>query len=100
MRILPNLFAIGWALLVLGSLFLTYTMPAGIDPRERAWSRIEVFLTWQGTALLIALIAAGLSLARKDARGSQVWWMSWGPLIGSAVIAVFVGLAVLTAKLL
>ena len=100
MRILPNILAIGWALLILGSLLLTYSMPAGMDPQERAWNRIEIFLTWQGTALLIALIAAGLSLARKDRRGSQNWWMGWGPLVGNVVIAVFVGLAVLTAKLL
>ena len=100
MRILPNILAIGWALLILGSLLLTYSMPAGMDPQERAWNRIEIFLTWQGTALVVALIAAGLSLARKDRRGSQTWWMGWGPLVGNIVIAIFVGLAVLTAKLL
>jgi hypothetical protein len=100
MRILPNILVGGWALLVMGSLFLTYTMPSGADPAQRAWDRIELFLTWQGTALVVALIAMGLSLARKDARGSQLWWFGWGPLIGSASVAAFVGLAVLTARLL
>ena len=100
MKLLPNLLVVGWALLVMGSLFLTYTMPAGLDPAQRAWDRIEVFLTWQGTALVIALIAMGLSLMRKDVRGSQLWWFGWGPLLGSGFIAVFVGLAVLTARLL
>lgn len=100
MRILPNILVIGWSLLVMGSLLLTYAMPPGADPAARAWDRIEVFLTWQGTALLLALIAAGLSWARKDARGSQGWWMGWGPLIGNGVIAAFVGLAVLTARFL
>ena len=99
MRILPNILVIAWALLVLGSLFLTYTMPAGIDPAARAWERIQLFLTWQGTALLVALVAAGFSWIRRDPRGSQLWWMGWGPLIGSGFIAAFVGLAVLTAKL-
>jgi len=100
MRILPNILAIGWALLVLGSLFLTYTMPPGIDPAARAWQRIELFLTWQGAALVIAIIAAGFSLMRRDPRGSQTWWMGWGPAIGSVAIALFVGAAVLTARLL
>ena len=100
MKILPTILAGGWALLVMGSLFLSYTMPASADPAARAWERIELFLTWQGTALLLALIAMGLSLARKDARSSQLWWFGWGPLIGSAFIAAFVGLAVLTAQFL
>jgi hypothetical protein len=99
MRILPNILVVAWALLVLGSLFLTYTMPAGEDPAARAWQRIELFLTWQGTALVIALIAAGFSWIRRDRRGTQLWWMGWGPLIGNAFIAGFVGLAVLSAKL-
>jgi len=99
MRILPNILVVAWALLVLGSLFLTYTMPAGEDPAARAWQRIELFLTWQGTALVIALIAAGFSCIRRDRRGTQLWWMGWGPLIGNAFIAGFVGLAVLSAKL-
>jgi len=99
MRVLPNILVIAWALLILGSLFLTYTMPAGLDPAARAWQRIEVFLTWQGTALLVAVIAAVLSWRRGDKRGSQAWWMGWGPLIGNAFIAGFVGLAVLSAKL-
>jgi hypothetical protein len=100
MKILPNILVGGWALLVMGSLFLTYMMPVSEDPTARAWDRIEFFLTWQGTALLVALVAMGLSLARKDARGSQLWWYGWGPLIGSAFIAAFVGLAVLSAQFL
>jgi hypothetical protein len=98
--LLPNLLVIGWAILVTGSLFLTYTMPAGLDPADRAWQRIEVFLTWQGISIVIALIALGLSLARKDQRGSQLWWYGWGPIIGNATIAAFVGVAVLSAQLL
>ena len=100
MRFLPNLLAIGWAMLVLGSLFLTYMMPAGDDPARRAWERIELFLTWQGLALVIALVAMGLSLARQDARGGQLWWYGWGPLIGSTFIAAFVGVAVVSARFL
>ena len=100
MKFLPNLLVIGWALLVLGSLFLSYMMPAGDDRAARAWDRIELFLTWQATALVVALVAMGLSLARKDTRGSQLWWYGWGPLIGSVFIAAFAGLAVLSARLL
>lgn len=100
MRVLPNILVVAWSLLILGSLFLTYMMPAGEDRVARAWDRIELFLTWQGVALFVALIAAFFSWRRKDARGSQLWWMGWGPLIGNAAIAGFVGLAVLTAKLL
>lgn len=100
MKFLPNVLVIGWALLIMGSLFLTYMMPVSDDPGTRVWERIEFFLTWQGTALVIALIAMGFSLARKDTRGSQLWWYGWGPLIGSAFIAAFVGLAVLSAQLL
>lgn len=100
MKALPNLLVVAWALLVLGSLFLTYTMPLGADPAARAWQRIELFLTWQGTALLVALVAAGFSWKRRDRRGTQLWWMGWGPLIGNLFIAAFVGLAVLSAKLL
>ena len=100
MKYLPNVLAGGWALLVMGSLFLSYMMPLGADPAQRAWERIELFLTWQGTALVVALIAMGLSIARKDMRGSQLWWFGWGPLIGSVFIAAFAGLAALSAKLL
>jgi hypothetical protein len=100
MKFLPNLLVAGWALLVLGSLFLTYMMPPGADPAARAWDRIELFLTWQGVSIVIAIIALGLSLVRKDPRGSQLWWLGWGPIIGNAFIAAFVGLAVLSAKLL
>jgi hypothetical protein len=100
MKVLPNLLVVGWALLVLGSLFLTYMMPPGADPAARAWDRIELFLTWQGVSIVIALIALGLSLVRKDPRGSQLWWLGWGPIIGNAFIAAFVGLAVLSARLL
>ena len=99
MRVLPNILAIAWALLVLGSLFLTYMMTGGTEPVARAWDRIETFLTWQGTALVVAAIAATFSRLRKDQRGTQLWWMGWGPLIGSAFIAAFVGLAVLSSKL-
>ncbi len=100
MKFLPNLLVVGWALLVMGSLFLTYTLPAGADPSTRAWERIELFLTWQGTALIVALIAMAFSIVRKDSRGSQLWWFGWGPIIGTAFIAGFVGLAVLTARFL
>jgi hypothetical protein len=100
MKILPNLLVGCWALLVMGSLFLTYMMPAGPDPATRAWDRIELFLTWQGAAVVIALIALGLSIMRKDPRGSQSWWFGWGPIIGTAFIAAFVGLAVLSARFL
>jgi hypothetical protein len=100
MKFLPNLLVAGWALFVLGSLFLTYMMPPGADPAARAWDRIELFLTWQGVSIVIAVIALGLSLVRKDPRGSQLWWLGWGPIIGNAFIAAFVGLAVLSAKLL
>ena len=100
MKFLPNLLVIGWALLVLGSLFLSYMMPAGADPAARAWERIELFITWQGVSIVIAILALGLSLARKDPRGSQLWWFGWGPIIGNAFIAAFVGLAVLSAQFL
>ena len=100
MKMLPNLLVVGWALLVLGSLFLTYMMPAGTNRVERAWDRIELFLTWQAIALAIALLAMGLSIARRDPRGSQLWWDGWGPLIGSIFIAAFAGLAALSAQFL
>ena len=99
MKLLPNILAIAWALLILCSLFLTYLLPAGLDPVARAWDRIEIFLLWQGTALIVALIAMGLAIARREPRGSQGWWMGWGPLIGNAFIAAFVGLAVLSSRL-
>lgn len=100
MKALPNILVIAWSLLVLGSLFLTYTMPPGLDPASRAWERIELFLSWQGAALVIALIAAAFAWRTKQARGSSGWWMGWGPLIAQAVIAGIVGLAVASAKLL
>ena len=100
MKLLPNLLVVGWAILVAGSLFLTYTMPPGADPAARAWDRLELFLTWQALSLVIALIAMALSLVRRDSRGSQIWWFGWGPIIGNAFIAAFVGLAVLSARFL
>ena len=100
MKALPNILVIAWSLLVLGSLLLSYTMPAGIDPAARAWERIELFLSWQGAALVIALIAVFFAWRTKQPRGSQGWWMGFGPLLGQVVIAAIVGAAVLTAKLL
>ena len=75
-------------------------MSPGLDPQARAWERIEVFLSWQGAALVIALIAAIFAWRTKQPRGSQGWWMGFGPLLGQAVIAGIVGLAVISAKLL
>ncbi len=100
MKALPNILVIAWSLLVLGSLFLTYTMPAGLDPQARAWERIELFLSWQGAALVVALVAVVFAWRTRQPRGSSGWWMGWGPLLGQVVIAVIVGLAVLSAKLL
>lgn len=100
MKFLPNLLVLGWALLVLGSLFLTYMMPPGVDPAARAWDRIALFLGWQAISIVVAIIALGLSLVRRDPRGSQLWWFGWGPIIGNAFIAAFVGLAVLSARFL
>ena len=100
MKILTNVLVGGWALLVMGSLFLTYMQPVSTDPQARGWARIETFLTWQGAAIVIALIAAALAFSRKEQRGTQGWWMGYGPIIGSAFIAAFVGFAVLSAQLL
>ena len=100
MKILTNVLVWGWALLVMGSLFLAYVQPMPDDPQARGWARIETFLTWQGTAFVIALIAAGLAFSRKEPRGTQGWWMGYGPLIGSLFIAAFVGFAVLSAQFL
>ena len=38
MRVLPNILAVVWALLILGSLFLTYMMPVGTDPVTPFWA--------------------------------------------------------------
>ena len=100
MKFLPNLLVVGWALLVLGSLLLTYMMPPGTDPAARAWGRIELFLTWQAVSIVIAVIALALSLVRQDPRGSQLWWLGRGPIIGNAFIAAFVALAVVSARFL
>ena len=100
MKALPNILVIAWSLLVLGSLLLSYTLSAGIDPAARAWDRIELFLSWQGAALVIALIAVIFAWRTKQPRGSQGWWMGWGPLLGSIGIGAFVGLAVLVSRLL
>ena len=55
---------------------------------------------WALLVLVIALLAMGLSIARRDPRGSQLWWYGWGPLIGSIFIAAFAGLAALSAQFL
>ena len=94
MNLLTNILVWGWALLVLASLLLTYLLPA----EARGWDRLGPFLTWQGTAFVIALIAAAFAFSRKEQRGTQGWWMGYGPLIGSLFIAAFVGLAVLSAR--
>jgi cell division protein FtsW (lipid II flippase) len=100
MKVLTNLLVWGWALLVLGSLLLTYTLPVSDDPQTRGWARIETFLIWQGAAFVIALVAAALAFSRKERRGTQGWWMGYGPLVGSLFIAAFVGFAVFTAQFL
>lgn len=100
MKLLTNVLVGGWALLVMGSLFLTYMQPVSDDPAARGWARIETFLTWQGVAAFLALIAAGFAFSQRPARGTQEWWMGYGPLIGTLFIAGFVGFAVLSAQLI
>ncbi len=100
MRLLANLLAVGWALLVLAALFLAVGAPAGADPAQRAWLRIAQFLVWQGIALLVALLAAALGLRRHDPPFSRLWWMGWAPLFGSVVIGLFVAFAGLATHLL
>ena len=93
MKILPNIFAIGWALLALAGLYLSLNPPGTLDPGTRAAARIEIFAGFEIAALLVALIAAGISLARGDERGSRRWWIGWTPVFGSIGIGGFVVLA-------
>ena len=60
-------------------------------PEARSSTLVSITCAW---------IAMALSVLRKDPRGSQLWWLGWGPIIGNAFIAAFVGLAVLSARLL
>ena len=100
MKILPNLFAIAWALLALAGLYLSLNPPGSVDPATRAATRIEIFASFEIAALLLALIAAGMSLFRSDERGSRRWWIGWIPIFGSIVIGSFVALAVVLYRAL
>jgi hypothetical protein len=100
MKILPNLFAIAWALLALGGLYLSLNPPGTLDPAGRAAARIEIFAGFEIAALLVALAAAGMSLARGDEWGGRRWWIGWTPVFGSIVIGGFVALAVLVYRAL
>ena len=100
MKILPNLFAIAWGLLALAGLYLSLNPPGTINPATRAAARIEIFAGFEIAALLLALIAAGMSLARGDERGSRHWWIGWTPILGSLVIGGFVVLAVVLYRAL
>lgn len=100
MKILPNLLAIAWALLVLAGLYLSLEAPFATDAAARAAARIDIFAGFEIAALLVAVVAAGASLRRADPRGSRRWWMGWGPLAGMVVIGLFVGLAALLFRAL
>lgn len=94
-----NVILVVWALLVFGSLIFAYAAPAGDTLAERAMNRIEIFLIWQGAALVLALVAAFFTWRAREPRGSQAWWTGFGPLIGNGFIAAFVLLAVLSTRL-
>ncbi len=100
MKILPNLLAIAWALLALGGLYLSLYPPGTTGPATRAATRIEIFSLFEMAALLVALVAAGLSLRRRDVRGSRSWWIGWIPIFGSIVVGGFVALAIVLYRAL
>lgn len=100
MKILPNIFAIAWAVLALAGLYLSLNPPGTLDPANRAAARIEIFAGFEIVALLTALLAAGVSLVRRDERGSRRWWIGWTPIFGSIVIGGFTALALLLYRLL
>ena len=100
MRILPNLLAIVWAVLAIGGLYFSLYPPGTTDPATRAASRIEIFSLFEIAALLVALVAAGMSLGRGDERGSRRWWIGWMPIFGSILIGAFVALAVVLYRAL
>jgi hypothetical protein len=100
MKILPNLLAIGWAVLALAGLYLSAVPPGTTDPSLRVASRIEIFSLFEIAALFVALAAAALSLFRGVKYGGRSWWIGWTPLIGSAVIGAFVALALVIYRLL
>jgi len=92
---LPRVLAIFWAALVFASLTQIFWGGGGADPAQ-LWGRIETFVGWQGAALVVAIIAAGLSRQRGDRPLGRTWWLGWGPLYGSLGMA-FIVLAALTA---
>lgn len=100
MKILPNIFAIAWALLALAGLYLSLNPPGTLDPASRAAARIEIFAGFELVALLVALFAASISVAQRDERGSRRWWIGWTPIFGSIVIGGFAALALLLYRLL
>lgn len=97
---LPNLLVVLWTLLVLASFYLGVGKQGADHSSGAALTRLQIFLIFQGTALAIAAIAAWSSHRRRDPRGTMTWWMGWGPLVGSGVIASIVLLAVLTFQVL
>ncbi len=93
---LPRVLAIFWAALVFASLTQLFWAGGAGDPVTQLWGRIETFVGWQGAALVVAIIAAGLSRQRRDRPLGPTWWLGWGPLYGSLGMALIV-LAALTA---
>ena len=100
MRILPNLLAIAWALPAIGGLYFSLYPPGTTDPATRAASRIEIFSLFELTALLVALVAAGLTQFEGHKYGTRRWWIGWTPILGSVVIGAFVALAVALSRTL
>ncbi len=97
-RQLQNVIVVVWALVMFGSLIVAFAAPSGSTAAEVARSRIEIFLTWQATALIVALASAFFAWRSRLPRGTTAWWMGFGPLIGNGFIAAFVLLAALSAK--
>jgi hypothetical protein len=92
---LPRVLALFWVAMIAASAIELFwlTQPAA---SADAWGHVQLFAGWQGTALIIAIVAVAFSRQRRDPPRSTLWWLSWGPLYGSLGIILIV-LAALTA---
>lgn len=80
-----------WAVLFLVSFGVAATLPAEGDGFTRGLNRVNAVLTWQGVALIVALVALFVG-AQGETREGQ--WLARAPFLAQFALALIVALLV------
>ncbi|MGE0597283.1 MAG: hypothetical protein AB7P07_13045 [Hyphomonadaceae bacterium] len=80
-----------WAVLFAVSFIVAATLPPEGDGFTRGLNRVSAVLTWQGVALVVALVALFVGTSGETAKGQ---WIARAPFLVQFALALIVALGV------